>query len=341
MALNVAVVGAGGWGRNLVRVFAGLDGCVLRAVCDLNPKVIAAQQKLLPGVVVTSDLSALLADSGIEAFVVAADAGAHHPIAKSALLAGKHVFVEKPLTLDVVQAQELTVLARARNLRLMVGHLLVYHPAMTVIKELCQQGELGDIHYLYSQRLNLGIIRSNENAWWSLAPHDIALALWLLGRSPSSVVAVGASYLQTEKGIEDVVFASLGFPDGQMAQIHVSWLDPQKMRKLTVVGSKKMLVFDDTHADEKIRIYDKGAAPEPGYTSYEAGVAVRNGDIRIPNLTMREPLVLECSEFRDCIAEGRDPRTPGEAGLEVVRVLDAGARSLMRGGTRVEIPPLL
>ncbi|HEY0715394.1 MAG TPA: Gfo/Idh/MocA family oxidoreductase [Polyangia bacterium] len=338
--MNLAVVGAGGWGRNLVRVFAGLEGCVLRAVCDLNPKVLAAQQKLLPSVLVTSDLSALLADPGIDALVVAADAGAHHPIAKAALLAGKHVFVEKPLTLDVAQAHELTMLARAHHRKLMVGHLLVYHPAMSVIKELCRQGELGDIYYLYSQRLNLGIIRSNENAWWSLAPHDIALALWLLDRSPSSVVAVGASYLQTNKGIEDVVFASLGFPDGQMAQIHVSWLDPQKMRKLTIVGSKKMLVFDDTQADEKIRIYDKGAAPEPGYTSYEAGVAVRNGDIRIPNLTMREPLLLECSEFRDCIVENRDPRTPGEAGLEVVRVLDAGARSLHQGGTRVEIAPL-
>jgi predicted dehydrogenase len=206
-----------------------------------------------------------------------------------------------------------------------------------MIKDLCRQGELGDIHYLYSQRLNLGIIRSNENAWWSLAPHDIALALWLLDRSPSTVVAVGASYLQTSKGIEDVVFASLGFPEGQMAQIHVSWLDPHKMRKLTIVGSKKMLVFDDTQADEKVRIYDKGAAPERGYAPYEAGVAVRTGDILIPNLAMREPLLLECAEFRDCIVEGRPPRTSGEAGLEVVRVLEAGARSLAQGGARVEM----
>jgi predicted dehydrogenase len=339
MGLNLAVVGAGGWGRNLVRVFGTLQGCTLRAVCDLNQQVLDGYRATLPAVTLTRDLNVILGDAAIDALVVAVDAPAHHGIARAALNAGKHVFVEKPLTIDVDHASELTTLAARVDRQLMVGHLLIYHPAMTMVKQLCDAGELGDIHYLYSQRLNLGIIRSNENAWWSLAPHDVALALWLFGQSPSSVVATGASYLQTDKGIEDVVFASLGFPDGRMAQIHVSWLDPNKMRKLTVVGSKRMLVFDDTVADEKLRLYDKGAAPKPGYTSYEAGVAVRSGDIRIPNVVMQEPLALECAEFRDCILERRAPRTPGGDGLEVVRVLAAGARSLGSGGGRIELEP--
>ena len=333
----VAVAGAGGWGKNLVRVFSGLEGCVLRAVCDLNPKVLEAHRRALPGVLMTTDLDQVLADPSIDALVVAVDAPAHHGLARAALRAGKHVFVEKPLTIDVAHAEELTALAQQMDRQLMVGHLLIYHPAMTYVKEVCASGELGDVHYLYSQRLNLGIIRSSENAWWSLAPHDVALALWLFDSTPASVIATGATYLQTGRGIEDVVFASLGFPDGRMAQIHVSWLDPHKMRKLTIVGSKKMLVFDDTLADEKIRIYDKGAAPRAGYTSYADGVAVRSGDIRIPNLVMKEPLALECAEFRDCIRERRPPRTPGAAGLAVVRVLDAGARSLAKGGARIEL----
>lgn len=335
--LSLAVVGAGGWGRNLVRVFAGLDGCVLRAICDVNQKVQEAHRKAYPGVLVTADLDEVLRDPAIQAVVVAVDAPAHRAVASAALLAGKHVFVEKPLTIDVAQAEELVALAARVDRKLMVGHLLLYHPAMAHVKQLCDAGELGDVYYLYSQRLNLGIIRSNENAWWSLAPHDVAIALWLFGKFPSSISATGQSYLQTGKHIEDVVFASLRFPDGRMAQIHVSWLDPHKMRKLTIVGSRKMLVFDDTQADEKLRLYDRGAAPRPGYTSYEDGVAVRTGDVHIPTVSMKEPLALECAEFRDCILEDRAPRTPGGAGLDVVRVLDAGARSLAGGGALVSL----
>ncbi len=337
MTLKVAIAGAGGWGKNLLRVFATLDGCVVRAVCDLNQKVLDGHRATLPDARFTRDFVDIVQDPEIDAVVIAVDAPAHHAVALAALNARKHVFVEKPLTINVREAYELEATAKRVDRKLMVGHLLIYHPAMTLVKEMCDGGELGDVYYIHSQRLNLGIIRSNENAWWSLAPHDVALALWLFGKSPSSVTATGASYLQTGKHIEDVVFASLGFPDGRMAQIHVSWLDPNKMRKLTIVGSKRMLVFDDTEADEKLRIYDKGAAPRPGYASYEAGVAVRTGDIRIPNITMKEPLALECAEFRDCILENRPARTPGGAGVEVVRVLDAGAQSLALGGTRVEM----
>jgi predicted dehydrogenase len=243
--------------------------------------------------------------------------------------------VEKPLALDEQEAEELVRMAAQHKRKLMVGHLLLYHPALLRVKELCDRGELGDIYYLYSQRLNLGIIRSNENAWWSLAPHDVAVALWLCGGRPLSVSASGATYLQRGKEIEDVVFATLRFSDGRVAQIHVSWLDPHKIRKLTVVGSKKMLVFDDTESDEKLRIYDKGAAPRPGYSSYEEGVAVRSGDIVIPTVTMKEPLAVECAELRDCILEDRQPLSSGELGADVVRVLAAGERSLRSGGAVV------
>jgi len=330
--LTIAVVGAGGWGRNLVRVFSQLDGCRLAAVCDLDEQVLAEQRRQHPHVRCTAELASVLDDKSIAAVVVAVDAPRHHAVARAALESGKHVFVEKPLTLEVAHARELTELAARARRTLMVGHLLLYHPAMVAVKQLCDAGELGDIHYLYSQRLNLGIIRSNENAWWSLAPHDISVALWLYGAEPMSVQATGATYLQRVKAIEDVVFATLRFADGRLAQLHVSWLDPHKMRKLTIVGARKMLVFDDTLADEKLRIYDKGAAHRTGYTSYEDGVAVRAGSITIPNLIMREPLQVECAEFRDCVLEGRAPRSDGASGLAVVRVLQAGERSLRAGG---------
>lgn len=335
--LNVAVVGAGGWGKNLVRVFSQIQGARLTAVCDRNEKVLEAHRTMFPGARCTPRFEDLLESDDVHAVIVAVDAPSHFVLARAALLAGKHVFVEKPLTLKVEDASELVELAKRAGRKLMVGHLLLYHPALVRVKEMCQRGELGDIYYLYSQRLNLGIIRSNENAWWSLAPHDISVALWLFDSTPTSVSATGATYLQKSKAIEDVVFASLRFPDGRVAQIHVSWLDPHKMRKLTVVGSKKMLVFDDTESDEKIRVYDKGAAPRAGYSSYEEGVAVRTGDITIPTLAMKEPLALECAEFVDCIVNNREPRTSGVSGLDVVRVLAAGEKSLLEHGAVVNV----
>jgi predicted dehydrogenase len=337
MTVRIGLVGAGGWGKNLVRVLSQLDGCQLLAICDSHEPTLAAQRAAHPDILCTAQYSELLRNKNIDAVVVAVDVQNHYALARAALEADKHVFVEKPLTMDVAQAEALVSLAEQRGRRLMVGHLLLFHPAIRQVKSLIDAGELGDVLYLHSQRLNLGIIRSDENAWWSLAPHDISVALWLFGAMPSSVSAVGAAYLQTQKAIEDVVFASLRFADGRIAQIHVSWLDPQKLRKLTVVGSRRMLVFDDTAADEKLRIYDKGAAPRPGYTSYEDGVAVRSGDIVIPTVAMREPLAVECAELRDSIREDRAPRVTGQDGLDVVRVLAAGAESLRQGGAIVKL----
>ena len=335
MTIHVAVFGAGGWGKNLVRVFSRLDGCHLAVVCDLDPGVRAGLAKQYPGLVVSAEPEAVLADPRIDAVVVAVDAPSHFELARAALRRKKHVFVEKPLTLSPASSAELCELARASDVRLMVGHLLLYHPALRVVGDLVARGALGRLLYVHAQRLNMGIVRADENVWWSLAAHDVAVATWLFGAEPVRVSATSATYLQ--EGVEDVVFAAMHFADGRIAHVHVSWIEPHKVRKLTLVGSRAMLVFDDTIADEKVRIYEKSDGARPGYASYEEGVAVRSGDITIPRIVMQEPLLLECMEFRDAILEGRAPRTPGEHGLSVVRVLAAGQASLRAGGAPVTV----
>ena len=216
----------------------------------------------------------------------------------------------------------------------MVGHLLEYHPAVAMLRTLVQAGELGDIYYLYSQRVNLGIVRRDENALWSLAPHDISVILHLLDQEPDAVSARGECYLQP--GIEDVVFANLHFADGKMAQLQLSWLDPHRIRRLTVVGSRKMAVFDDVESAEKVRIYDK-AAERPEYDSYGESINLRFGDVVIPRLEMREPLKLECEHFSACVREGKTPLSDGRDGLRVVRVLEAAQASLSQNGAPVEL----
>ena len=265
--LTVAVVGAGNWGKNLVRNFATLGDCELKYVCDLNESILDNCKRLFPTVTTTEDIQEVLNDSKVQAVVIATKASVHYDIALQCLEADKHVYVEKPLALNSEDAQELVDLAAKRDKVLMVGHLLEYHPAVLKIKELIDAGELGDVYYIYTQRVNLGVVRQDENAWWSLAPHDISvICFWMDGQEPVSVSAHGQSILQ--KGIEDVVFATLEFADGRSAHIHVSWLDPHKMRKMTVVGSKQMAAFDDMDAAEKVRLYDKGASVRQKFESY-------------------------------------------------------------------------
>jgi len=242
--------------------------------------------------------------------------------------------VEKPITLDVAQAEELATLAEARGLVLMVGHLLMYHPAMTRLKEMVDQGALGDVYYLYTSRLNLGQVRRHENAMWSLAPHDISVALYLLGEQPAEVAAQGLTYLQP--GIPDTVFLTLRFASGRAAHVHVSWLDPHKVRRITVVGSQKMAVFDDVDSTEKLRVYDKGVQ-RPAYENYGEALTLRFGDIQIPQLDMREPLRLECQHFADAILNRRTPLSDGRNGVAVLRVLAAGQRSLDQNGQPMRI----
>ncbi|MEM7437282.1 MAG: Gfo/Idh/MocA family oxidoreductase, partial [Myxococcota bacterium] len=260
----------------------------------------------------------------------------HFEIADAALAAGKDVFVEKPLCLSSSEARALCERADAAGRILMVGHLLLYHPAVERLRALVQSGELGDVLYIYAQRVNLGVVRQDENAWWSLAPHDISVANYLFEASPEAVSATGSCYLQPERQVEDVVFATLHYPGGRMAHIHVSWLDPHKIRKLTVVGDRKMAVFDDTSADQKLAVFDKGVEP-PATLSYEEGVRIRTGDIRIPALQMAEPLRRECLSFLEAVRSRTAPVADGRSGLDVVRALEGGASSLKHGGARIEL----
>ncbi len=326
--VGIAVVGAGNWGKNLVRNFASMKDAKLKYVVELNEKIREGLTSQYPGVTVTADLDAALKDSAVSAVVVAVDAPLHHKIAKAALQAGKHTYVEKPLTLSSRDSKELVDLAAQKNVKLMVGHLLEYHPAVLYMKEQITKGELGDSLYLYFQRVNLGIVRQQENAWWSLAPHDVSVACFLFDAEPVSVSASGQAYLQ--KGIEDVVFANLKFANGRMAHIHVSWLDPHKIRKVTLVGSKKMVVFDDMEATEKVRVYDKAA-------QVTEAVTLRTGDILIPKIPGGEPLQTECKHFVDCIINNVQPRSDGQDGLRVVKVLEAGGASLARGGEPIKL----
>ncbi len=332
--IKTAVIGAGNWGKNLVRNFASIDGADLKYICDLSEQTRARMASLYPETSVTGDMDKILADADLDAIVVAVDAPFHYELAKASLAAGKHTYVEKPLTLVASQSRELVDLADNKGLKLMVGHLLEYHPAVAYMKQKIDDGSVGKSLYLYFQRLNLGIVRQKENAWWSLAPHDISLACYLFGAQPVSISASGNAYLQN--GVEDVVFACLKFADGRMAHIHVSWLDPHKIRKVTLVGDQKMIVFDDMEAAEKIRVYDKGAVVN-SVNSYDEAITLRTGDILIPKVPGGEPLKTECRHFIDAIANDTTPRSDGYDGLRVVKVLEAGSTSLALGGQPVEI----
>jgi predicted dehydrogenase len=336
-SIGIAVVGASGWGRNVIRAFYVAPRSALRWVCDLNADLLADVEGRFPGVRVTRTFDRVLADPAVSAVAIAVDAPNHHGLARTALQSGRHVFVEKPLALTASEGEELCALAERRGLTLMVGHLLLYHPAVVRTKAIIDTGELGDILYLYAQRLNLGIVRESENAWWSLAAHDVAVAIHLFGASPVSVSATGATYLQRDRGVEDVAFAALRFADGRMAHLHVSWLEPHKRRHLSVVGTRKMLTFDDTAPDEKLRIYDRGTLPGPRHTTYAEGVVVRGGDVLSPLLPNLEPLLCECEHFVASVADGTPVRSDGRQGVAVVKVLEAGMRSMRAGGAPTEI----
>ena len=329
--LNIAVVGAGYWGKNLIRNFATNKRCNLKYVCDLDEKLLDVQKRNFPFIETLTSLDDVLGDEKIDAVVVATEVPSHFVIAQKSLRAGKHTYVEKPLTLKAGDARELVKLGKEKGLKLMVGHLLEYHPAVGFLKENIERGKIGQAYYMYTQRVNLGIVRQDENAWWSLAPHDISVICYLFGSEPVSVAAHGQCYLQ--KGIEDVVFATIKFADGKMANIHCSWLDPHKIRKMTVVGSERMVTFDDMEATEKIRMYDKAVAIKQDIsTSYAEVISLRFGDIVIPKIAGGEPLGLECEHFIDCVLNNMPVRSDGVDGLRVVRVLEAGQKSLKSNG---------
>ena len=331
--LNVAIVGAGYWGKNLVRNYATAERCHLKYVCDLNEELLAAHKRNFPFITTSMNLEGVLSDEDVDAVVVATDVPHHFSVARKALEAGKHTYVEKPLTLKASDGKTLVELAGKKRVKLMVGHLLEYHPAVGYLKTMIDDGWLGRLHYMYTQRVNLGVIRQNENAWWSLAPHDISVICYLFDSEPRSVAASGQCYLQND--IEDVVFATIKFADGKMAHIHCSWLDPHKIRKMTVVGSERMATFDDMEASEKVRVYDKSAAMNSDVNTYAEIISLRFGDIVIPKVAGGEPLALECRHFIDCVLDDKPVRSDGSDGLQVVRILEAGQKSLRDNGEPV------
>lgn len=325
--INTAVVGCGNWGKNHVRNFARLSNLIV--CCDRNQQCLSRATELAPSVSTTLHYSEVLSDSGVEAVVLATPATRHAEMAVQALRAGKHVLVEKPLALSGAAAEEVLNVAKEAGRVLMVGHLMEYHPGVEKMKDLLDSGSLGRPYYMYSHRVNLGTVRTDESAMWSLAPHDVSMMNWLLGEEPEEVNAHGASYLRP--GIEDVVFVHLRYPSGAVGHVHVSWLDPRKERMLTVVGRSKMAIFDDMSANEKVRVYDKGAVVGgnggvDGRTAAE--VYLRDGDVVIPALPHAEPLAREVEEFLRCVEEGDVPRSDGHDGLRVVRTLERAQKAL-------------
>jgi predicted dehydrogenase len=330
LMISISIFGIGDWGYNHLRTFSTLGDVKVEMVCDLNDKLLDRARKQFPAIAVTKNPAEAIERA--EAVVIASSAKTHFELTKLALLAGRHVLVEKPMALKVAEGRALVELAQKQQRILMVGHLLLHHPAVLLAKELINAGEIGTPLYLYTQRVNLGKIRSDENAIWSLAPHDVSMANFIFDASPVRVSARGHAYVQP--GIEDVAFVTMEYPNGRLAHTHVSWLDPHKVRKLTVVGDKKMLVFDDMESEEKLKIYDKSAGSAGDAAA--SGVSVRYGDIRSPRTDPKEPLRQEAEHFIDCVRTGKPPRTDGRQGLDVLKVLEATNRSLASGGKPVE-----
>ncbi len=324
---RVGVVGLGYWGPNIARNLDALEGCELAWCCDADDASRARYSPVYPDARFTADFDELLADDALDAVAITTPVSTHAELAARALQAGKHCFVEKPLAQDAAAAERLVALASERELMLMVGHLLCYHPGVRQLADLISNGDLGDVYYLYSQRLNLGKLRADENALWSLGAHDISVLLELADSTPTEVTARGESYVR--EGVEDVVFGYVRFESGLAAHLHLSWLDPHKERRLTVVGSERMAMLDDMALERKLTIYDKGF--DPAADTYGEYIT-RSGAVVSPAVPNDEPLRLECQHFLECLASGQTPRTDGHAGLQVVQVLEALQTSLDSGG---------
>jgi predicted dehydrogenase len=322
--VRVGVAGLGYWGPNLARNFESLPGCELAWCCDPSAEARTRAAARFPGALIAADLDALLADDTLDAVAVATPVPTHAAVAQTVLEEGKHCFVEKPLAQSVADAERVLLTAAERDRVLMVGHLLEYHPGVERLKDLVDSGELGEqIYYIYGNRLNLGKLRADENALWSLGAHDVSVVLRLAEEEPWEVIAHGESYVRD--GVEDVAFCFMRFPSGLAAHLHLSWLDPHKERRFTVVGSRRMATFDDMAVEAKLTIYDKGFDEDSA--SYGEYIA-RTGDIFSPRIPNVEPLRIECQHFIDCVRTGSRPRSDGESGLRVVRVLEQLQQSL-------------
>ncbi|HEV7163302.1 MAG TPA: Gfo/Idh/MocA family oxidoreductase [Solirubrobacteraceae bacterium] len=323
--VRVGIVGLGYWGPNLARNLGAIAGCELAWLCDASPEARAKLERSFPGARSTADIEDLLADPEIDGIVLATPVPTHAELAIAVAGAGKHCFVEKPLATNAADAERAVAAAAAAGKILMVGHLLEYHPAVARLKELLDSEELGELFYIYGNRLNLGQLRKDENALWSLGAHDVSVALHLIGEEPVECLAHGASYVR--EGVQDVVFCYLRFPSGVVAHLHLSWLDPHKERRITVVGSRRMATFDDMLIEGKLTIYDKGFDED---TRSWGEYIARSGDTFSPRIPNLEPLRIECEHFVQCIRTGETPRSDGQSGLRVVRVLEQLQQALDR-----------
>jgi len=334
--LNIAVVGCGYWGPNLIRNFSSLSECKVKLACDVNKDRLAHMMTLYPGVETTTEFDQVLKDVAIDAIAIATPVRLHFEMAKKSLQAGKHTLIEKPMACSVAESEELIELAKNQNLALMVGHTFVYSQPVRKIKGIINSGTLGEIQYISARRLNLGLFQKDINVVWDLAPHDISIILYVQNEVPVSVNCHGKAHVAPE--IEDVTNITLNFANGGYATIHSSWLDPNKVREMTFVGTKKMLVYDDVEPMEKIKIYDKRVKTPPHYNTFaEFHYSYHYGDMHSPYLEQVEPLKVECQHFLDCIRTGTKPDSSGIEGLKVVQILEAATSSLKNGGRRVKI----
>jgi predicted dehydrogenase len=334
--INIAVVGCGYWGPNLLRNYVSLSDCRVGKICDVDASRLSHLKSLYPFVKTTQDFNEVIKDPEIDAVVIATPVRFHFEMANASLKAEKHTFVEKPMASSAVECEELLEIAENKNLTLMIGHTFIYSAPVQKMKEIIDSGGLGQVRYISSQRLNLGIFQKDINVAWDLAAHDISIILYIMKEPPVSVNCRGKAYVNDS--IEDVINMTLNFAGGGLAIIQSSWLDPNKVRKVTVVGSKAMLVYDDLEPIEKIKIYDKRVEVPPHYDTFaEFQYAYHYGDILSPYIKAVEPLKVESQHFLDCIKNGTKPLSSGRDGLKVVQVLEASSKSLKRGGAEVRI----
>ncbi len=333
---NVAVIGCGYWGPNLVRNFRSLPGVRVSVICDRTRERLDHLGQLYPEVEKSTDVRRITEDEGIDLVAIATPVSTHHSLARACLDAGKHTFVEKPMAATSDQCRELIALAEHRSRTLMVGHTFIYTPTVRKIKEIIESGEIGEVMNISCRRLNLGLFQKDINVAWDLAPHDISIILYIVGASPVSVNCQGKAHMSP--GIEDITNITLSFPNGGFATIQSSWIDPRKVREITIVGTKKMIVYDDTEPLEKVKIYDKRVDAPPHYDTFgEFQYSYHYGDILSPFIQQTEPLKIECQHFVECVERNVRPDTAGQDGLAVVRVLEAATESLKRGGGAVAL----
>jgi predicted dehydrogenase len=334
--IDIAVVGCGYWGPNLIRNFGALEQARVKMVCDLDSSRLADMKRLYPDVETTSEFDKILDDDQIQAVVIALPTKFHYEAGKRCLSAGKHTFIEKPLASSVAQCEELVNLAKNANLTLMVGHTFIYSSPVRMIKQIIDSGELGELQYINSRRLNLGLFQKDINVTWDLAPHDISIILYILDEMPRRVGCHGKAHVTS--GIEDVTHMALNFSNGGFALVHNSWLDPNKVREMTFVGTEKMLVYDDIEPAEKIKIYDKRVQKPPHYETFaEFQYSYHYGDIHVPYIKQVEPLKVECQHFIDCIKTGSKSESCGIEGTKVIQILEAASKSLSNGGGEVSV----